>query len=123
MGMQLPWSSFVNPDTLHRNLLNEKAVEFAIENAKLGLERSISRIINEKSIVNAIIGLLATGGSTNHTIHLIAIAKAAGIIIDWDDMSELSDFIPLITRMYPNGSADVNHFHAAGGMCYVIKTL
>lgn len=123
MGMQLPGSSFVNPDTAHRNLLNEKAVEFAAENAKLGLERSISRIINEKSIVNAIIGLLATGGSTNHTIHLIAIAKAAGIIIDWEDMSELSSFIPLITRMYPNGSADVNHFHAAGGMCYVIKTL
>jgi len=123
MGMQLPGSSFVNPDTVHRNLLNEKAVEFAAENAKLGLERSISRIINEKSIVNAIIGLLATGGSTNHTIHLIAIAKAAGIIIDWEDMSELSSFIPLITRMYPNGSADVNHFHAAGGMCYVIKTL
>ena len=66
---------------------------------------------------------MATGGSTNHTIHLIAIAKAAGIIIDWEDMSELSSFIPLITRMYPNGSADVNHFHAAGGMCYVIKTL
>ena len=123
MGMQLPGSSFVNPDTLHRNLLNEKAVEFATANAKLGLERSISRIINEKSIVNAIIGLLATGGSTNHTIHLIAIAKAAGIIIDWEDMSELSSFIPLITRMYPNGSADVNHFHAVGGMCYVIKTL
>ena len=123
MGMQLPGSSFVNPGTLHRNLLNEKAVELASENAKLGLERSISRIINEKSIVNAIIGLLATGGSTNHTIHLIAIAKAAGIIINWDDMSELSDFIPLITRMYPNGAADVNHFHAAGGMCYVIKTL
>ena len=123
MGMQLPGSSFVNPDTVHRNLLNEKAVEFAAENAKLGLERSISRIITEKSIVNAIIGLLATGGSTNHTIHLIAIAKAAGIIIDWEDMSELSAFIPLITRMYPNGSADVNHFHAAGGMCYVIKTL
>lgn len=123
MGMQLPGSSFVNPDTVHRDLLNEKAIELAAENAKLGLERSISRIINEKSIVNAIIGLLATGGSTNHTIHLIAIAKAAGIIIDWEDMSDLSAFIPLITRMYPNGAADVNHFHAAGGMCYVIKTL
>ena len=123
MGMQLPGSSFVNPDTAHRRLLNDKAVEIAVENSKLGLERSISRIINEKSIVNAIIGLLATGGSTNHTIHLIAIAKAAGIIIDWEDMSDLSDVVPLITRMYPNGAADVNHFHAAGGMCFVIKTL
>ena len=123
MGMQLPGSSFVNPDTTHRRLLNEKAVEVATHNASLGLERSISRIIDEKSIVNAIIGLLATGGSTNHTIHLIAIAKAAGIIIDWEDMSDLSDIIPLITRMYPNGAADVNHFHAAGGMSFVIKTL
>ena len=123
MGMQLPGSSFVNPDTEHRRLLNEKAVEIASHNATLGLERSISRIIDEKSIVNAIIGLLATGGSTNHTIHLIAIAKAAGIIINWEDMSDLSDIIPLITRMYPNGAADVNHFHAAGGMSFVIKTL
>ena len=123
MGMQLPGSSFVNPDTEHRRLLNEKAVEIAAHNATLGLERSISRIIDEKSIVNAIIGLLATGGSTNHTIHLIAIAKAAGIIINWEDMSELSDIIPLITRMYHNGAADVNHFHAAGGMSFVIKTL
>ena len=123
MGMQLPGSSFVNPDTEHRRLLNEKAVELAVENSKLGLDRSISRIINEKTIVNGIIGLLATGGSTNHTIHLIAIAKAAGIIINWEDMSDLSDVIPLITRMYPNGAADVNHFHAAGGMCFVIKTL
>lgn len=123
MGMQLPGSSFVNPDTVHRRLLNDKAVEIAVKNSKLGLERSISRIINEKSIVNAIIGLLATGGSTNHTIHLIAIAKAAGIIIDWEDMSDLSGVVPLITRMYPNGAADVNHFHAAGGMCFVIKTL
>ena len=123
MGMQLPGSSFVNPDTEHRRLLNEKAVEIAAHNATLGLERSISRIIDEKSIVNAIIGLLATGGSTNHTIHLIAIAKAAGIIINWEDMSDLSDIIPLITRMYPNGAADVNHFHAAGGMSFVIKTL
>jgi phosphogluconate dehydratase len=74
-------------------------------------------------MVNAIIGLLATGGSTNHTIHLIAIARAAGIIIDWEDFSELSAIIPLITRVYPNGAADVNHFHAAGGMGFVIRTL
>jgi phosphogluconate dehydratase len=80
-------------------------------------------IVNEKTIVNGIIGLLATGGSTNHTIHLIAMARAAGIIINWDDMSDLSDVVPLITRMYPNGAADVNHFHAAGGMGFVIYTL
>ncbi|MDA7762058.1 phosphogluconate dehydratase [Crocinitomicaceae bacterium] len=123
MGMQLPGSSFVNPDTEHRLLLNEKAVEIANNNAKKGLEFSISKIITEKSIVNGIIGLLATGGSTNHTIHLIAIAKAAGIIINWDDMSKLSEVIPLITRMYPNGAADVNHFHAAGGMPFVINSL
>ena len=123
MGMQLPGSSFVNPDTEHRLLLNEKAVEIANINAKKGLEFSISKIITEKSIVNGIIGLLATGGSTNHTIHLIAIAKAAGIIINWDDMSKLSEVVPLITRMYPNGAADVNHFHAAGGMPFVINSL
>lgn len=123
MGLQLPGSSFVNPNTEHRKLLNEKAVEIANQNAKKGLEFSISRIVTEKSIVNGIIGLLATGGSTNHTIHLIAIARAAGIIINWDDMSRLSECIPLITRMYPNGAADVNHFHAAGGMPFVIHSL
>ena len=123
MGLQLPGSSFVNPNTELRSLLTEEAVKIAATNSKLGLERSLMNIITEESIVNGIIGLLATGGSTNHTIHLIAIARAAGIIINWDDMSELSDVIPLITRMYPNGAADVNHFHAAGGMSYVISTL
>ena len=123
MGLQLPGSSFVNPNTELRLLLTEEAVKVAATNSKLGLDRSLMRIITEESIVNGIIGLLATGGSTNHTIHLIAIARAAGIIINWDDMSDLSDVIPLITRMYPNGAADVNHFHAAGGMSYVISTL
>lgn len=123
MGLQLPGSSFVNPNTELRSLLTEEAVKIAANNSKLGLERSLMAIITEESIVNGIIGLLATGGSTNHTIHLIAIARAAGIIINWDDMSDLSDVIPLITRMYPNGAADVNHFHAAGGMAYVISTL
>jgi phosphogluconate dehydratase len=83
----------------------------------------LATIVDEKSIVNAIIGLLATGGSTNHTIHLIAIARAAGVIINWEDFSELSKVIPLLTRIYPNGAADVNHFHAAGGMGFVISTL
>ena len=123
MGLQLPGSSFVNPNTELRSLLTEEAVKVAATNSKLGLDRSLMHIITEESIVNGIIGLLATGGSTNHTIHLIAIARAAGIIINWEDMSDLSDVIPLITRMYPNGAADVNHFHAAGGMSYVISTL
>jgi phosphogluconate dehydratase len=123
MGLQLPGSSFVNPNTELRSLLTEEAVKVAATNSKLGLDRSLMHIITEESIVNGIIGLLATGGSTNHTIHLIAIARAAGIIINWDDMSDLSDVIPLITRMYPNGAADVNHFHASGGMSYVISTL
>ncbi|MEN9914811.1 MAG: hypothetical protein RL528_1575, partial [Bacteroidota bacterium] len=123
MGLQLPGSSFVNPGTELRALLNEEAVKIAAKNSSLGLESSLSNLITEKVIVNGIIGLLATGGSTNHTIHLIAIARAAGIIINWSDMSDLSDVVPLITRMYPNGAADVNHFHASGGMGFVIHTL
>lgn len=122
MGLQLPGSSFVNPGTELRNLLNEEAVRVVAENARNG-ENLLMDIVSEKTIVNGIIGLLATGGSTNHTIHLIAMARAAGIIINWEDMSDLSSVIPLITRMYPNGAADVNHFHASGGMGFVIHTL
>lgn len=123
MGMQLPGSSFVNPGTELRDLLNEEAVKVATANSHKGFEASIANQFDEKTIVNGIIGLLATGGSTNHTIHLIAIARAAGIIINWEDMSDLSDVVPLLTRMYPNGAADVNHFHASGGMAFVIRTL
>jgi phosphogluconate dehydratase len=123
MGLHLPGSSFVNPNTQLRDLLNKEAVKVATQNARLGKERSLANLFNEKTVVNGIIGLLATGGSTNHTIHLIAIARAAGIVINWDDMSDLSAIVPLITRMYPNGAADVNHFHAAGGMGFVIRTL
>lgn len=123
MGLHLPGSSFVNPNTQLRDLLNKEAVRVAIENVKIGKSRSLANLFDEKTVVNGIIGLLATGGSTNHTIHLIAIARAAGIIINWDDMSDLSAIVPLITRMYPNGAADVNHFHAAGGMGFVIRTL
>jgi phosphogluconate dehydratase len=123
MGLHLPGSSFVNPHTPLRKLLDEEAVRVAIENSKNGKKACLASIFDEKTVVNGIIGLLATGGSTNHTIHLIAIARAAGIIINWDDMSELSAIVPLITRMYPNGAADVNHFHAAGGMGFVIRTL
>jgi phosphogluconate dehydratase len=122
MGLQLPGSSFVNPGTELRDLLTEESVRVAAENARMGTNLLMD-IVTEKTIVNGIIGLLATGGSTNHTIHLIAMARAAGIIINWDDMSDLSAVIPLITRMYPNGAADVNHFHASGGMGFVIHTL
>jgi phosphogluconate dehydratase len=122
MGLQLPGSSFVNPGAELRDLLTEESVRVAAENARKGTNLLMD-IVTEKTIVNGIIGLLATGGSTNHTIHLIAMARAAGIIINWDDMSDLSAVIPLITRMYPNGAADVNHFHASGGMGFVIHTL
>lgn len=124
MGLQLPGSSFVNPGTELRTLLNEEAVKVLVEMiGEKSFNRTISQIVSEKTIVNAVIGLLATGGSTNHTLHLIAIAKAAGIIIDWSDFSELSKVVPLLTRVYPNGAADVNHFHASGGMGFVIRTL
>jgi phosphogluconate dehydratase len=124
MGLQLPGSSFVNPDTQLRSLLNEEAVKTVLElSRKKEFDATIAGIVDEKVIVNGIIGLLATGGSTNHTIHLIAIAKAAGILINWDDFSDLSSEIPLLARVYPNGAADVNHFHAAGGIGFVMKTL
>jgi phosphogluconate dehydratase len=103
--------------------MNEEAIKIAVNNAQLGFEYSLTSILDEKAIVNGIISLLATSGSTNHTIHLIAIAKSAGIIINGEDMSDLSDVVQLLTRMYPNGAADVNHFHAPGGMSIVIKTL
>ena len=124
MGLQLPGSSFVNPNTDMRRALNKEGLRVIIENVRnKQFDRTIGSIVNERTIVNGIIGLLATGGSTNHTIHLIAIARAAGIRINWDDFSELSEVIPLIARVYPNGAADINHFHAAGGMSFVIKTL
>ena len=124
MGLQLPGSSFVNPGTELREILNEEVVKVIAQTSiNKSFDKTLCNIVSEKTIVNAIIGLLATGGSTNHTIHLIAIAKAAGIIINWDDFSELSEVIPLLTRVYPNGSADVNHFHAAGGMGFLIYTL
>jgi phosphogluconate dehydratase len=124
MGLQLPGSSFVNPGTELRTLLNEEAVKTVVALIRTNsFDGTLAAIVDEKVIVNAIIGLLATGGSTNHTIHLIAMARAAGIIINWEDFSELSSAIPLLTRIYPNGAADVNHFHAAGGMSFIIYTL
>jgi phosphogluconate dehydratase len=124
MGLQLPGGSFVNPGTPLREKLTDEAVRRVLQNTSLGDNHiPIGEIIDEKTIVNAIVGLLATGGSTNHTMHLIAIAKAAGIRIDWSDFSELSGAVPLLARVYPNGVADVNHFHAAGGLGLVIREL
>jgi phosphogluconate dehydratase len=124
MGLQLPGGSFVNPGTAMRDHLTEEVVATVLRNTHLGSQYiPIAEVVDEKAIVNAIIGLLATGGSTNHTLHLVAIAAAAGIKIDWDDFSELSSAIPLLARVYPNGMADVNHFHAAGGLGLVIGQL
>jgi phosphogluconate dehydratase len=123
MGLQLPGSSFVNPGTPLRDALTQHAVERVLRLREGADAASIADIVDEKAIVNGIVGLLATGGSTNHTIHLVAIARAAGILIDWDDFSELSDAVPLLARVYPNGKADVNHFHAAGGMGFLIDQL
>jgi phosphogluconate dehydratase len=124
MGVHLPGASFVNPGTKMREALNDFAIKTLIDNVHThSFDCTMAAIISEKTIVNGIVGLLATGGSTNLTIHMLAFARAAGIIINWDDFSDLSAVVPLITRVYPNGSADVNHFHAAGGMSFVIKTL
>ncbi len=121
MGLQLPGSSFEHPQSELRQPLTAAAVAQTIKNISNNI--SVSQIVTPESIVNGVIGLLATGGSTNHTIHLIAIARAAGIILNWQDMHELSQVIPLICRVYPNGEADINHFHHAGGMRYVIQEL
>lgn len=124
MGLQLPGGSFVNPGTELREHLTDAAVGTVLDGTHLGeTYRPLAEIVDERSIVNAIVGLLATGGSTNHTIHLIAIAAAAGIQIDWQDFSELSGVVPLLARVYPNGIADVNHFHAAGGLGVVMHEL
>jgi phosphogluconate dehydratase len=124
MGLHLPGSSFVNPYTPLRDELTKAAAKQVLKFTALGEDfRPIGHVIDEKAIVNAIIGLLATGGSTNLTLHLVAVARAAGIIINWDDFDQLSKVIPLLTRIYPNGPADVNHFQAAGGMGVLIAEL
>src|SRR3990167_3885825 len=123
--LHLPGASFVNPGTELRELLSKAALERALANTGKTGEPAIcmADIVSEKTIVNGIIGLLATGGSTNHTIHLVAMARADGVLIDWDDFAELSAVVPLLARVYPNGSADVNHFHAAGGMGFLMQEL
>lgn len=124
MGLHLPGSSFVNPDTPLRDALTEAAIKqvFSITHAA-GDYRPIGEVIDERSFVNAVVGLHATGGSTNHLLHLVAMAAAGGIQLRWDDFDALSHAVPLLARVYPNGSADVNHFHAAGGMGFVIREL
>jgi phosphogluconate dehydratase len=124
MGVQLPGSSFVNPDTPLREVLTRAATERALRITALGADyRPLGHLIDERAIVNAIVALMATGGSTNHTIHWIAVARAAGIVLTWDDMDRLSQAVPLLARIYPNGDADVNRFHAAGGIGYVFREL
>ena len=125
MGLHLPGSSFVNPGTDLRRALTVEATARAIAMAQTpAAERiTMAKIASVKNFVNAIVGLLATGGSTNHTMHIIAMARAAGLVINWDDFSDLATVVPSLTKIYPNGSADVNHFAAAGGMGFLIREL
>lgn len=124
MGLHVPGASFVQPGTKLRQELTRAATHRLAELGGNGAaSRPLARVVDEKAVVNAAIGLLATGGSTNHAIHIPAFARAAGILFDWNDLAELSHAVPLVARVYPNGEGDVNHFHAAGGMAYVIGTL
>ena len=124
MGLHLPGSAFVNPGTPLRLALTQGAAARAVAITAAGGDyRPVGRVVDECTIVNAMVGLLSTGGSTNHTIHLVAIAAAAGIAIDWQDFADLSRVTPSLARIYPNGQADVNHFHAAGGMAFVVREL
>ena len=124
MGLHLPGAAFITPDTPLRDALTAAAAQRAVKIAGHDAHYApVGRVVDEKAIVNAIVALLATGGSTNHTLHLVAIAKAAGIVIDWNDFDDLSAAVPLLTRIYPNGEADINHFHAAGGTGFVIREL
>ncbi|WEX88079.1 phosphogluconate dehydratase [Sinorhizobium garamanticum] len=124
MGFHLPGASFINPGTPLRDALTKEAAKRALAITAMGNEFTpAGEMIDERSIVNGVVGLHATGGSTNHTMHLVAMARAAGIMLTWQDISELSDIVPLLARVYPNGLADVNHFHAAGGMGFLIGQL
>ncbi|WPZ14655.1 phosphogluconate dehydratase [Nitratireductor rhodophyticola] len=124
MGLHTPGSSFINPNTPLRDALTKEAAKRALAITALGNEFTpVGRMIDERSIVNGVVGLNATGGSTNHTMHLVAMAAAAGIRLTWDDIAEISDHVPLLARVYPNGLADVNHFNAAGGMGFLFREL
>ena len=124
MGLHLPGSSFVNPNTPLRDALTVEGAKRALAISALGNDYTpVADILDERAFVNGIVGLNATGGSTNLLIHLIAMARAAGVLLDWEDFAELSDVTPLMARVYPNGLADVNHFHAAGGLGFLIGEL
>ena len=123
MGLHVPGTAFVNPGTPLRDALTAQAARLAVQLARGEHAAPLADVVDERAIVNAAVGLLATGGSTNHALHLPAIAAAAGIVIDWDDLGELSAVVPLLARVYPNGNADVNHFQAAGGSGFVIREL
>jgi phosphogluconate dehydratase len=123
MGLHVPGTAFINPGATVREELTREAVRTVLDITKAKRFAPIGHVVDERCIVNAMVALLATGGSTNHLIHWVAVARAAGIVIDWDDFSELSDVVPLLSRVYPNGSADVNQFQAAGGPGYVIREL
>ena len=124
MGLHLPGAAFINPGTKLRDALTEEAARRALSLTASGNGYTpIGRMLDERVFVNGIVGLHATGGSTNHTIHLIAMANAAGVTLTWDDFSQLAEVTPLLARVYPNGKADVNHFHAAGGMAFLIREL
>jgi len=124
MGLHLPGASFVNPNTPLRDALTVSAAKRVTEITALGNEYTpIGELVDERAVVNGVVGLHATGGSTNHTLHLVAMARAAGIQLNWDDFADLSEAVPLLCRIYPNGLADVNQFHAAGGMSFLIGQL
>ncbi|NVK40187.1 MAG: phosphogluconate dehydratase [Oceanospirillaceae bacterium] len=124
MGLHLPGSSFVNPGTPLRDALTRESAQRAVRNtAQNGRFTPLYEIVDEKTVVNGLVALLATGGSTNHTMHLVAVARAAGILINWDDFADLSASVPLLARIYPNGEADINHFQAAGGTSFLVREL
>ena len=124
MGLHVPGAAFVHPGTPLRDALTQAAVERAVKTAENSQNpHRLADILTEKAFVNGVVGLMATGGSTNHALHLVVMARAAGLILTWEDMNDISAVTPLLARVYPNGSADVNHFHAAGGMGFTIREL
>ncbi|WP_321879484.1 phosphogluconate dehydratase [Paraburkholderia bannensis] len=124
MGLHLPGSAFIHPHTPLRDELTAAAARRVLElTVERGNYTPIGHVVDEKAVINGIVALMATGGSTNHTLHLVAMARAAGILIDWNDFDELSASVPLLARVYPNGKADVNHFHAAGGIAFLVREL
>ena len=124
MGLHLPGSAFVNPNTPLRDALTVAAAQRALAITAFGNEYTpVAAILDERAFVNGIVALHATGGSTNHVIHLVAMARAGGIVLMLDDFADLSKVVPLLTRIYPNGTADVNHFTAAGGTGFLIASL